>query len=224
MRRADRHDCERMRQPDSVRGRSCSPSRSLLPASRPARRLAGRPDAPDQLVQQVRVALGHGEVAEARRLADSSTAAAASRDLAVGPRRYLRRQGRGGAHEARAARAAAPLGDAALELGLLELRHGRRDEGSDASTRSRRIARSPARTTTSAWRARREARASSCSPTTRISADWRTWPRADIQTDWGDLFLERHSPATRSTSYTQGARARPGLGAGASRRVARARR
>ena len=69
--------------PARFRPRSLVLATALLAAGVSAGAQTGRQaGAPDQLVQQVRMALGHGQVADARRLADSSTAAAASKDLA----------------------------------------------------------------------------------------------------------------------------------------------
>jgi hypothetical protein len=78
-------------------------------------------------IQQVRVVIGHGNVAEARRLA-AAIPGAAGRNLASALADIFE----GKDEEARVK--LEPLarvnraGDAAVELGLIELRHGQRDE------------------------------------------------------------------------------------------------
>ncbi len=100
-----------------------------------------------------------------------------------------------GAIDARAAGARRnPRGEAALELGLLEIRHGRRDEGWKIldpimASRSNRASWGPDEYY-------RLARASRASLEFLLANDayqqTAKAPRADIQTEWGDLFLQRH--------------------------------
>ena len=162
---------------------------------------------PDPLVQQVRTALGHANLAEARRLVGSA-AGAASHDLAAA----LVAVYEGKDDDARTlltplARANA-LGDAAVELGLLELRHGRRTEGMEllnpaASLRNfadpedyYRLAR--------AARGRREFPLAD-DGFQRIDK----LPRADIRTEAADLLLQRHRPDLAAPIYRSAIEADP---------------
>ncbi len=154
------------------------------------------------VVQDVRAALAHGDVVLARQLAD---AAAANRDLA----RALVDVFQGRDEAARAAleplARANPRGDAALELGLLELRHGRRDEGWKIfapilASRANRASWGPDDYY-------RLARASRASLEFLLANDayqqTAKAPRADIQTEWGDLFLQRHRAGDAIVSYRE---------------------
>ena len=80
-------------------------------------------------MRQVRTALGHANLADARRLATGATAPKASVDLATALVEIYEGKDDHARELLMPLAKANPLGDAALELGLLELRHGRRDEG-----------------------------------------------------------------------------------------------
>jgi cellulose synthase operon protein C len=99
---------------------------AAIGASLGAQSPGGRP-AGDTLVPQVRTALGHGKIDDARRLVESSSGAAASREFATALIEIF--EGKDDAAKVRLTPLAMAQGqsDAALELGLLELRHGRRD-------------------------------------------------------------------------------------------------
>ena len=84
----------------------------------------------DTLVRQVRTALGHANLAEARRLVDRRARRPRPPSTSPRPSSISSKARTIDARELLMPLAKAnPLGDAALELGLLELRHGRRDEG-----------------------------------------------------------------------------------------------
>src|SRR5215831_18381858 len=99
-----------------------------LAAQTPPARPASVQNSTDVVVQ-VRNALGHGKVAEARRLADTSSAPAASKGLASAMVDIFEGKDEEARTKLTPLATAAPQGDSALELGLLYLRHGRRDEG-----------------------------------------------------------------------------------------------
>jgi tetratricopeptide (TPR) repeat protein len=97
-----------------------------------AQALGGQaPARPDALLQQVRTALGHSKLDDARRLAEGASGRAggpaASREFALALIEIF--EGKDDAAKARLGPLASAAGqsDAALELGLLELRHGRSD-------------------------------------------------------------------------------------------------
>jgi tetratricopeptide (TPR) repeat protein len=150
-------------------------------------------------VQQVRVAIGHGQLADARRLA-AAIPTTAGRDLASALVDVF--EGKDDAARAKLEPLARvnPVGDAALELGLLEWRHGQRDESFQrlnpiASVRTfagpddyHRLGR--------AARGIREFLLAD--DAYRETADV---PRADIQTARGDLYFQRFRPGDAVTDY-----------------------
>jgi predicted Zn-dependent protease len=160
------------------------------------------------LVRQVRTALGHGEVATARRVAESAEGDPAARGLAVSIVDIFE----GKYDEARARltplAAAAPLGEAALELGLLEVRTGRRADGLrrlDPLIAVRNFS-SP----DDYFRLARAARASQEFLLANDAYQRVTdVARADIQAEWGDLFFQRHQPGDALTNYTKAFEADP---------------
>jgi tetratricopeptide (TPR) repeat protein len=161
----------------------------------------GRGGAPSEAaqIQAVRVALGHGQVAEARKLS-AAPPTAAGRDMASA----LIDVFEGKDEDARTK--LAPLasvnryGDAALELGLLDMRHGQRDAG-------RRLLDPIAAVRTFAgpddyFRLARAARAiREFLLANDAYLKIQTVERADIQTEWGDVFFQRHQPAEAVTNY-----------------------
>jgi predicted Zn-dependent protease len=196
--------------PARFRPRSLALATVLLAAGVSAVAQTGRQaGAPDQLVQQVRVALGHGQVAEARRLADSSTAAAASKDLASALVDVFEGKDAQARTKLEPLARTAPLGDAAVELGLLDLRHGRRDEGFkmlDVIASNRTFA--------GPEDYYRLARAARGTREFLLSGDGfvqlANVARADIQSDWGDLFFERDQPADALETYRKAIQLDPG--------------
>ena len=161
----------------------------------------GRPPALD-VVQQVRLDLGHGDLDAARRAAYSATGDPGDRDLA----QALVSLFEGKHDEARAKleplAAVTPLGEAALELGLLDLRTGRAAEG-----RRRLDPIAAVRTFNSPDDYYRLARAARGIREFLLANDAyqriADVPRADVQTEWGDMFLQRHRPGDAMTSYRQ---------------------
>lgn len=159
----------------------------------------GRPTASDPVVL-VRTALAHGDVAGARVIAErqpaDSSAGATARALVD------LFQGRDDEARTRLQPVAdrQPLGDAALELGLLDVRAGRRDEG---RSRLDRIASNRTFSTPDDYF--RLARAATGIREFMLANDAfqriDDVPRADIQTAWGDVFLERHQPGDAVVSY-----------------------
>jgi tetratricopeptide (TPR) repeat protein len=153
---------------------------------------AGRPDA---LAQQVRVALGHSKLDDARRLAAGGTGrgggSAGSREFALALIDVY--EGKDDAAKARLEPLASANGqsDAALELGLLERRHGRRDAARrwlDPIVNNRTFAGEDDyfRLARAALPANEPLLANDAYVRIKDS------PRADIQTAWADFFLARH--------------------------------
>src|SRR5262245_18393338 len=91
---------------------------------------AGRGGVPvADLIRQVRTALGHGDVSTARRVAETGQGDVATPALAVSLVDIFEGKYGDAGTRLMPAAAAAPLGEAALELGLLEVRTGHRAEG-----------------------------------------------------------------------------------------------
>jgi tetratricopeptide (TPR) repeat protein len=150
-------------------------------------------------IRLTRTALAHGDVAGARAVAEKATDEAA-RGVALA----LIDMFQGRDDEARerltplAARA--PVGEASLELGLLDLRTGHVAEG-----RRRLGPISDVRTFNSPddyFRLARAARGTRefllANDAYQRIADVR---RADVQTEWGDMFFERHQPGDAAVNY-----------------------
>jgi tetratricopeptide (TPR) repeat protein len=152
----------------------------------------------DGPVSDVRIALGHGELAAARRAAAGATGSSA--DLAAGlVDLFIGREAEARARlEPLAVRN--PLGEAALELGLLELRQGRREAAArllNPIAAVRQFA-GPDDYLRLARAARAIGEKFLANDAFQRVADV---PRADIQTTWGDLWLADHQPAEAMTNY-----------------------
>ncbi|MFI5178372.1 MAG: tetratricopeptide repeat protein [Vicinamibacterales bacterium] len=163
----------------------------------------GRPAPPqaDALVRQVRTALGHANLAEARRLVESATTSPkGSVDLAMA----LVNIYEGKDDDARTRLAplaqANPLGDAAVELGLIEVRRGQRDEG-----RRRLDAIASNRNLTAPEDYFRLARAARGRREFQLSSDGfhqiENAGRAEYNAEYGDMFLQRHAPGDAADYY-----------------------
>jgi tetratricopeptide (TPR) repeat protein len=167
----------------------------------------GRGAASD-VVRQTRTALAHGDVTAATRVAETATTDPAARATALALVDIF--QGRDDAAREKLTPIAArqPLGEAALELGLLEIRTGHAADG-----RRRLDPLASVRTSSTPDDYFRLARAATGIREFLLANDayQRTAdvPRADIQTAWGDIFLERHSPAEAVKSYRQALQADP---------------
>ena len=151
----------------------------------------GRGQAGDALVQRVRIALGHGAVETARQAAESSAPDAPGRDLALALVEIFE-----GKDDAAAARLeplarANPRGDATVELALIEIRRGRREQ---AFRRLEPIVSN--RSFAGPDDYLRLARAARAAREYLLAADAfvriADVKRADVHTERGDLFLERH--------------------------------
>src|SRR6186713_973719 len=152
------------------------------------------------VLQQVRTALGHGDVAAARRAADTPGGDASSRELAAALVDIF--EGKGAAARTRLLplAGAAPTGEAALELGLLEIAMGQVSAG------ERRLAPIAAvRTFTTPDDYFRLARAAIGLREFELAADafvrTSNERRADIQAARGDLFRIRNKAAMAMEDY-----------------------
>jgi tetratricopeptide (TPR) repeat protein len=170
---------------------------------------AGRAGAQTALPEQVRVALARGKVAEAKQIVESAAPAAAGRDLA----RALVDIFEGRDDVARKLleplAKSAPLGDAAVELGLLDLRHGRRIEG--WKTLDPIVANRSFTNEDDYLRLARAARASkeyllANDALQRIDQS----KRAEVHAEWGSLFLQRHTEGEAVTSFKEALAIDPG--------------
>ncbi|MEO8070206.1 MAG: tetratricopeptide repeat protein [Acidobacteriota bacterium] len=152
------------------------------------------------LAHQVRIALGHGDLATAKAIAAAPQANASLRELSLALIDMF--EGRDAEARTRLTplATAAPLGEASLELGLLDMRTGRRDEA-----QRRLYALASVRTLTTPDDYFRLARAARATREFLLANDAYkrvdSAPRADIQSEWGDLFFERHLPGDAVTNY-----------------------
>jgi cellulose synthase operon protein C len=156
----------------------------------------------DQLVRQVRTALGHGNPTEAQRLASGATGSAASRTLASA----LVDIYEGKEDDARAKLTplaqASPLGDAAVELGLIEVRRGQRDDGRRRldPAASNRVLNAP----DDYFRLARAARARG---EIQLADDAfvriENAGRADIDTEYADMLVQRRDAPAAVEVYTK---------------------
>ena len=150
-------------------------------------------------IQAVRLAIGRGQLDEARKLAQAPPTAA-GRDMATALIDIFEGKDEDARGKLTPLAQVNPFGDAALELGLLELRHGQRAQG------KRRLDPIAAVRTFSGpddyFRLARAARGIrefllANDAYKRIEKE----ERADIQAEWGDVFLQRHQPGDAVTSY-----------------------
>ena len=172
---------------------------------------AGRPGPGPQpsVADKVRVSLGHGNATEARQVVDSAAPNASGRDLARALIDIFEGRDEAARSVLQPLAKSSPLGDAAVELGLLEIRHGRRDEGwaiLKPIVDNRNLV-----TEDDYFRLARAARASleyflSNDAYQRIA---RT-KRAEIHSEWGDLWLQRHTEGEALTSYKEALSLDPG--------------
>ena len=166
---------------------------------------------PPKIIQQVRVALGHGAVDEAKKLT-AAAPAGSPRELADALIDIFEGRDTQARTRLQPLAASDPLGDAALELGILEMRHGRRDDGHRILDPLVAQRPSDARPFTPddyfrlsrAARAAREFLLANDAYKRTI-----TVARADIQAEWGDMLLERHKPAEAVASYKDALKADP---------------
>jgi tetratricopeptide (TPR) repeat protein len=152
------------------------------------------------LAQQVTTALGRGAVDEARRLVQAATGPAAQRELAAALLDIFEGRFDQARTRLEPLASANPGGDAALELGLLEQSRGRRERA-----RKLLIPLSQNRNLNSTDDYFRLARAARVVREFQLANDAyqriADVPRADIQAEYADLFLQFHQPADAVTNY-----------------------
>ncbi len=156
----------------------------------------------DPLVRQVRTALGHGNPDEARRLASGTMGSADSRALASALVDIYQGKDDDARMKLTPLAQANPLGDAAVELGLIEVRRGQRDEG-----RRRLDAAASNRALNAPDDYFRLARAARARMEIKLADDGfqkiENAGRADIDTEYADMLLQRHAPADAVEVYTK---------------------
>lgn len=164
---------------------------------------AQTPAAAAPLARMVRMALGHGDADAARRVLQASRESAPKKAVAAALIAIY--EGKDDA----AARALEPLSkgdaadiDAVLELGLIELRHGRKDAGAELLTR---VTQASTDMDADAFLLMARAAAAMADVTLANSIFQRIGPaetgRADVQSAWGDLFYGTHANAEAAKSY-----------------------
>jgi len=173
----------------------------------PGGRGATAPQTEAGQIQQVRIALGHGQVSEARRLA-GAIPGAAGRDVASALVDIFEGKDDEARPKLEPQARVNIVGDAALELGLLEIRHGQREQG---MKRLDPIA--AVRTFSGPDDYYRLARAARATHEYLLANDAynkiQDVARADVQAEWGDMFAQRHKPDEAGTSYRKALEADP---------------
>jgi tetratricopeptide (TPR) repeat protein len=156
--------------------------------------------APTGLVADVRTALAHGSAAEARRLVDTSREPAAAKELATALVEIDQGKDETAGPRLTKLAAAAPIGDAAVELALLDMHHGRR-----AEARQRFAAIENAKVLRTAGDYVRIAKAGEMLGDNQLAFDayvaLEAVPSADIQTREGDFLYGRHKPGDAVVCY-----------------------
>jgi tetratricopeptide (TPR) repeat protein len=164
----------------------------------PAGGRQGRGAAPP-LPYEVRVALAHGDVEAARRLV-ALAGASEARELSAALVEIFEGNEEAARQRLEPLARQRPLGEAAVEIGWIDLRRGRRDE---AVRRLDPIASNRAFAGPDDYlllsRAARGVREFLLANDAFVRIE--NQARADIHAEWGDLFLERHQPADAVTSY-----------------------
>jgi tetratricopeptide (TPR) repeat protein len=161
----------------------------------------GRGPARAALAEQVRVALGRGQVTEARQLVESAPATPDG-ELARALVHIFEGRDDAARKTLEPLAKANRLGDAAVELGLLDIRHGRRDEGwktLEPIVSNRNFAGED-----DYFRLARAARASleiflANDAYKRIAES----KRPDVHTEWGDLWMQNNQEGEALTSYKE---------------------
>ena len=151
------------------------------------------------LIRQTRTAIGHGDIPSARQIAETGKADQPTRDLAAALVDIAEGKFESARVKLTPLAVQTPLGEAALELGLVEIRMGRRAEGRRRldPLASNRALSSP----DDFFRLARAARGNGEFLLANDAHQRADVDRADIQTAWGDLFLERHLPGDAVISY-----------------------
>ncbi len=156
--------------------------------------------APSGLVADVRAALGHGSPPEAQRLIDASREPTAAKELATALVEIY--QGKDETAGPRLTKLvdAAPIGDGALELAQLDMRHGRR-----AEARQRFAAIENAKVLRTTGDYVRIAKAEEMLGDNQLAFDayvaLEVVPSADVQTREGDFLYGRHKPGDAVVCY-----------------------
>jgi tetratricopeptide (TPR) repeat protein len=172
----------------------------LFVGSARADQVAATLAAPSGLVADVRAALAHGSGSDAQRLVDTSREPAAAKELATAlVEMYQGKDEIAGPRLTKLADAA-PIGDAALELSLLDLYRGRR-----AQARQRFAAIENAKILRTASDYVRIAKAGEMLGDNQLAFDayvaLEAVPSADIQTREGDFLYGRHKPGDAVVCY-----------------------
>jgi len=157
-------------------------------------------------VRQVRVALGHGSGSDAQRAA-AAAPAGAGRELATALVEIYQGNDDGARPRLQALVSGGARGEAALELGLLEMRHGRRDA---ARQLLEPLTRQTLSTTDDYFLLARAARAIHEFQLANDAYNRVTNAgRADVFAERGDLFLQFHQPADAVTEFQSALKADP---------------
>ena len=164
----------------------------------------------DTLVRHVRRALGRGQLDRARTLATATTAPAEVKAVSLALIELF--EGKDAPARTRLTPLvdAGDMGDALLELGLLDMRQGKRDDG--RARLSKLMQQSYDMTPESTFRMARAAQAIGdfrLANTIFQRIGQLPLQQADFEASWGDMFLEKHQNADALRSYRAALEADP---------------
>lgn len=166
--------------------------------------------AADTLVRHVRRALGRGALDQARTLASTIAAPADVKAVALATIELFEGKDTQARSRLTPLVEAGDLGDAVLELGLLDMRQGKRDDG--RARLGKLLQQSFDMTPESTFRMARAARA--LGDVRLANTIFQRIPQlplqqADMETTWGDMFMETHQYADALRSYRAALEADP---------------
>ena len=174
---------------------------------------AAQEEAPtaETMVRHVRRALGRGNLDRARAIATTVTAPADAKTVALALIEVF--EGKDAAARTRLTPLvdAGDMGDALLELGLIDIRQGKRDEG--RARLGKMLQQSYDMTPENSFRMARAAAASGdfrLANTIFQRIGQLPLQQADMEASWGDMFLEKHQNADALRSYRAALEADPG--------------
>jgi tetratricopeptide (TPR) repeat protein len=161
-----------------------------------------QPTSPDAVIRSVRVAIAHGAVDDARKLGDKPGTPARAKAVAAALVAIYEGKDDVARGLLKPLVGESDRDDATLELGLLEMRHGRVDEGQPLLQRMMQVTGDMA--TEDYFRLARAADGAgemhlANDAYIRISAE--AAERADVQCGWGELFLETHQAPDAVKSF-----------------------
>ncbi|MSO49946.1 MAG: tetratricopeptide repeat protein [Acidobacteria bacterium] len=169
------------------------------------------PPTAETMVRHVRRALGRSNLERARAIATTVTAPADTKTVALALIEVFEGKDAGARTRLTPLVDAGDMGDALLELGLIDIRQGKRDEG--RARLGKMLQQSYDMTPENSFRMARAAAATGdfrLANTIFQRIGQLPLQQADMEASWGDMFLEKHQNADALRSYRAALEADPG--------------